>query len=1203
VSQLSVRKRISSAMRDRLVKLTTILTATILSLGILPLFTGGITPASATPTTTTNPPQAPVQLTPVVDNSTSVTLNWSSSASSTVTGYNVYEGTSTNGESATAVNTTPLSQATTSYQVTGLTAKQSYYFTIKAVDSSSNTSAASNEVTATPNATPILYVAQSGTDSSTCGTHSNTCKTIGQAVSNASSGDTINVGSSTATSPFQETVIVNKDLTITGQGASSTFVGGTSTSNMVSGSVFTVSSGITATITAMTIQYGNTAGLGGGIFNSGTLTATNDTISNNTAIYGGGGGINNSGTLTATNDTISGNTAGNGAGGGIFNNSNLTATNDTISGNKATNGDGGGIFNNSNLTATNDTISNNTAIYGGGGGINNSGTLTATNDTISGNTAGNGAGGGIFNNSNLTATNDTISGNKATNGDGGGIFNNSNLTATLTATNDTISGNSSGDFGGGIYNSGTLTATNDTISGNTAISGNGGGIYNSGTLTATNDTISGNAAPNGGGIFNISGTLTATNDTISGNKATNGDGGGIFNNSNLTATLTATNDTISGNTATSGGGIFNSSNLTATNDTISGNTAGQGAGIFNNRGTLTATNDTISGNTAIYGNGGGIYNGGGTLTLAASIIADQNSGGNCTVNGGTITDAGYNLDSDGTCGLTSSKHSLSSTTITLPTLITVGSTQVIPIAPLSPAFDVIPSTSLLCTGGNSVVLVTGQPGINIPSTDQVGNPRIVTDGTTSASYCSIGSYQDQTLALFQPQNLTAIPTGNKIDLSWSPSTNALGKSPDSYSVYVGSTSGNELKFAIKCADSRTTSCTFTPSTLGATYYFYVVANSATYGNSVPSSEVSTIANNYPSQPLIPNATANGTSSITISWEAPSSDGGTAITSYQVFEGTAPAKESTSPVCTTTTTTTCTVTGLNPSATYYFDVVAKNGTGNSKASNEVSTTTATPIQSPSVLANPGYYIAANDGGVFTYGSANFYGSLANTHLNKPIVGITSTPDGKGYWLVASDGGVFSFGGATFYGSTGNMTLNKPIVGITSTPDGKGYWLVASDGGVFSFGDATFYGSTGNMTLNKPIVGITATPDGKGYWLVASDGGVFSFGDAIFYGSTGNMTLNKPIVGITSTPDGKGYWLVASDGGVFSFGDAIFYGSTGNMTLNKPIVGITSTPDGKGYWLVASDGGVFSFGDATFLGSVANLNLNQPADSIRSVALAG
>ncbi len=125
---------------------------------------------------------------------------------------------------------------------------------------------------------------------------------------------------------------------------------------------------------------------------------------------------------------------------------------------------------------------------------------------------------------------------------------------------------------------------------------------------------------------------------------------------------------------------------------------------------------------------------------------------------------------------------------------------------------------------------------------------------------------------------------------------------------------------------------------------------------------------------------------------------------------------------------------------------------------------------STTFRPGYYIAANDGGVFTYGSANFYGSLSNTHLNKPIVGITSTPDAKGYWLVASDGGVFSFGDATFYGSTGNMTLNKPIVGITATPDGKGYWLVASDGGVFSFGDATFLGSAANLNLNQPVVSI-------------------------------------------------------------------------------------------------------------------------------------
>jgi hypothetical protein len=157
-----------------------------------------------------------------------------------------------------------------------------------------------------------------------------------------------------------------------------------------------------------------------------------------------------------------------------------------------------------------------------------------------------------------------------------------------------------------------------------------------------------------------------------------------------------------------------------------------------------------------------------------------------------------------------------------------------------------------------------------------------------------------------------------------------------------------------------------------------------------------------------------------------------------------------------------------------------------------------------------------------------------HLNQPIVGVASTPDGKGYWLVASDGGVFSFGDAAFYGSTGAIHLNQPIVGMASTPDGKGYWLVASDGGVFSFGDAAFYGSTGAIHLNQPIVGMASTPDGKGYWLVASDGGVFSFGDAAFEGSGAGM--GDTVTAIVPTGTSTGYWIVDESGTVVPFGSA-------------------------------------------------------------------
>jgi hypothetical protein len=53
-----------------------------------------------------------------------------------------------------------------------------------------------------------------------------------------------------------------------------------------------------------------------------------------------------------------------------------------------------------------------------------------------------------------------------------------------------------------------------------------------------------------------------------------------------------------------------------------------------------------------------------------------------------------------------------------------------------------------------------------------------------------------------------------------------------------------------------------------------------------------------------------------------------------------------------------------------------------------------------------------------------------YVGPRIVGIASTPDGKGYWLVGADGGVFTFGDAQFYGSMGGKHLNRPVVGGAS-----------------------------------------------------------------------------------------------------------------------------------------------------------------------------
>jgi len=206
--------------------------------------------------------------------------------------------------------------------------------------------------------------------------------------------------------------------------------------------------------------------------------------------------------------------------------------------------------------------------------------------------------------------------------------------------------------------------------------------------------------------------------------------------------------------------------------------------------------------------------------------------------------------------------------------------------------------------------------------------------------------------------------------------------------------------------------------------------------------------------------------------------------------------------------------------------------------------------------------------------------------------------QGVLLAGTDGGVFTFGTARFAGSLGGMRLDAPIVGMAPTPDDGGYWLVAADGGVFSFGDATFYGSEGSTPLAKPIVGMAADPNGGGYWLVAADGGVFSFGASPFEGSTGGIVLAAPVVGMATTPDGGGYWLVAADGGVFSFGDADYLGSVPGQGIvhHPPVVGIAATPGGNGYWVVDQDGGVYSYGDASFLGSLTGTPLSAPVTAV-------
>ena len=164
-------------------------------------------------------------------------------------------------------------------------------------------------------------------------------------------------------------------------------------------------------------------------------------------------------------------------------------------------------------------------------------------------------------------------------------------------------------------------------------------------------------------------------------------------------------------------------------------------------------------------------------------------------------------------------------------------------------------------------------------------------------------------------------------------------------------------------------------------------------------------------------------------------------------------------------------------------LAVAGSSPSQRAGSSSTPSASSTKSAAVPPNG---LAVSGTAASTSGTAASTSAPSSTPVPGTSVAHLSGLPGTGmpadtvptYDEVARDGGVFTFGGAPYYGSMGGKVLNRPIVGMAPTPDGRGYWLVASDGGIFAFGDAGFYGSTGAMALQAPIVGMApALGDGQ------------------------------------------------------------------------------------------------------------------------------
>ena len=314
------------------------------------------------------------------------------------------------------------------------------------------------------------------------------------------------------------------------------------------------------------------------VVNSAALTLNNCVLDGNCTSSSGrclgleiGDGAGSSGSVTMTNSTIQNCTAINqhGAGAIVYGGSSLEMYNSRLrncaNASTATpGGSGGGIYvysNGSVVMNSGSTLEKCTAVENGGGVyLEGSAKLTMNQSSLTGCEAqGNGGGVYVSSNASVTMNNSSKLENCKATGNGGGAY----LTdygSKLALNSSTLTGCEAQGDGGGVYLTGyyaVLTMNDGQITGCKAPSGNGGGVCLAGSDGLTpkmkgSDAITGCSAKNGGGL-SLDGSFYynynyGTGLAITGCSATQY-GGGIYICPNSTASLDISTSLVYNNTA------------------------------------------------------------------------------------------------------------------------------------------------------------------------------------------------------------------------------------------------------------------------------------------------------------------------------------------------------------------------------------------------------------------------------------------------------------------------------------------------------------------------------------------------------------------------------------------------------------------------------------------------------------------------------
>ena len=213
-----------------------------------------------------------------------------------------------------------------------------------------------------------------------------------------------------------------------------------------------------------------------------------------------------------------------------------------------------------------------------------------------------------------------------------------------------------------------------------------------------------------------------------------------------------------------------------------------------------------------------------------------------------------------------------------------------------------------------------------------------------------------------PTGLTATASGaTAINLSWTAPGSTGGSAITGYKIEVSPNGTSGWTDLVANTNGTGTAYAHTGLTAGDTRHYRVSAINANGAGDPSNVDSATTAATVPGAPTGLTATASGATQINLSWSAPGSTGGSAITGYKIEVSPNGTSGWTDQVANTSnTTTTYAHTGLAAGDTRHYRVSAINANGAGTASNVANATTG----QTTVTFGASSYTAAEGGATAT-----------------------------------------------------------------------------------------------------------------------------------------------------------------------------------------------------------------------------------------------